>query len=315
MRPKIILIRHFLFVYVFLTANIYKAQEKLQNKKNFGLSGSVRSLEEIMVSSDNNNVSIEAYEKTLGNTRKYYLFNNAGNVILLGSKIENDSVIKNYESYVDTLGRYSKTIYYEKNRRYAEGRVFYNGAGDSALAISIYWNGDTAMFSKYYYGDNHKQNMRLNYIGSIKKLTEKWTFKYDQKGNKIQETMFWNHDGKDYVRTFKYDANNRIIEMHDWHGDYVYAYDIKGNRISISSYSEKKILDQKETFKYNASGIKIEENLYGLWGAHEYKYLYDDLGNKIKEIVPPQISTRMNLTRKATGSNKLILSVTMYITQ
>jgi len=132
-------------------------------------------------------------------------------------------------------------------------------------------------------------------FGEIEKdyLSSKYTDKYDEKGNVIEENKY-NADGS--LRsfrpktTYKYDENGNKIEE-NWYNagslryEFTYKYDEKGNKIEESWYNADGSLDAKYKSKYDEKGNEIEKNKYYADGSLDAKYKskYDEKGNEIEK--------------------------------
>ena len=135
-------------------------------------------------------------------------------------------------------------------------------------------------------------------FGEIEKdyLSSKYTDKYDEKGNVIEENKY-NADGS--LRsfrpktTYKYDENGNKIEE-NWYNagslryEFTYKYDEKGNKIEESWYNADGSLDAKYKSKYDEKGNEIEKNYYRYYRAEgslssktTYKFEFDTTGNWI----------------------------------
>ena len=101
--------------------------------------------------------------------------------------------------------------------------------------------------------------------GEYKKvLDNKQVYRYDKKGNQIEQVGY-GADGK--------------LE-----GKHLYKYDDKGNRIEWAMYNADGKLRAKFLYKYDDKGNQIEEAVYGADGRLEGKrlYKYDDKGKEIE---------------------------------
>jgi hypothetical protein len=91
----------------------------------------------------------------------------------------------------------------------------------------------------------------------------KWAFKYDNKGNMVEENCY-NRWGKvSSTTTSKYDNKGNRIERlgkSDARNNRdIYKYDNKGNMVEEDSYSDN-MLSRKSFFKYDENGHKVEQN-------------------------------------------------------
>ena len=133
-------------------------------------------------------------------------------------------------------------------------------------------------------------------FGEIEKgsLSDKYTYKYDVKGNKIEKNYYNAYNGTLWKKyTYKYDEKGNEIEDNHYNGDgsllskHTCKYDEKGRMIEENSYNADGSLYSKYTSKYDEKGNKIEYNEYNADGSLEskrtYKYEFDATGNWIKK--------------------------------
>ncbi len=92
-------------------------------------------------------------------------------------------------------------------------------------------------------------------------------YKYDQNGNKIEESKYNSVGTLDEKNLYKYDQNGNKIEWSkysdgtlDW--KYLYKYDQNGNNIERSKYNSDGTLYSKELYKYDSNGNEIESIEY-----------------------------------------------------
>jgi hypothetical protein len=123
-------------------------------------------------------------------------------------------------------------------------------------------------------------------------LSEKVTYKYNDKENKIERYVY-KHDGS--------------LSYRDTYDRDTYKYDDKGNKIEWNIYkpddnSDSKISFRgKVTFKNNEKGNKIEKCFYEPDGNLQFKinYKYDDKENEIEECAYyPDLELQVNRTYK-----------------
>ena len=105
-------------------------------------------------------------------------------------------------------------------------------------------------------------------FGELQKgnLYEKYTFKYDYKGNKT-EFADYNSDGS-------------LKSKH------IYKYDASGNVTEYAKHKSNFSLIHKYTSKYDDNGNEIEKAVYKSDGSLKWKetYKYDTMGNWTKMI-------------------------------
>ena len=93
----------------------------------------------------------------------------------------------------------------------------------------------------------------------------KSAYKYNARGNKIEEIIY-NQDGTvSWKTTYSYDNNGFATEAKRCHGNgdieerYGYMYDAQGNKIGRISYNAKGETNCKSTYKYDEHNNLIEE--------------------------------------------------------
>jgi hypothetical protein len=99
------------------------------------------------------------------------------------------------------------------------------------------------------------------------KITRKYTYEYDNQGNKIVYT-YYKKGGKKIsnVNKYKYDSDRHVVE--------------------IASYNSKGKMRKRKTFKYDSKGRNIENGIFNskniiVW---KYVYTYNDKGEVISQI-------------------------------
>ncbi|MDR1170787.1 MAG: hypothetical protein LBK97_08150 [Prevotellaceae bacterium] len=118
------------------------------------------------------------------------------------------------------------------------------------------------------------------------------TYKYDEKGKKIAVNRY-NPDGRLYwTFAWKYDEKGNTIEESgscpDGEYTYKYKYDENGNRTESSVYTSDGSSNEKSTYEYDEKGNIIEKINYndayidGKLGW-KYTYKYDRQGNWIEK--------------------------------
>ena len=194
-------------------------------------------------------------------------------------------------------------------------RFFYNDK-KNIVKILFYNNLDSSTLTKsqiYYY--NMGKLIELDYFDKNNKLFSKIIFKYNKKGDKVEEIR--THDTVNTTTKFKYDKKGNQIEQgfystkngklysvvnfnYDSRGNnikeerrsvtknilnsYTFKYDDKKNLIETIQYQkgEYQNLTKKWSFKYNAENKKIQEIITdsGFYSRFTYSY---DINNTIIE--------------------------------
>ncbi|WP_120488692.1 hypothetical protein [Bergeyella cardium] len=137
------------------------------------------------------------------------------------------------------------------------------------------------LYWKYTYKYDEKGNkIEGNYFNKDGSLCWKYTYKYDEKGNQIEENWF-NPDGSlDKKYTYKYDEKGNQVEENNFNKDgsledkFTYKYDEKGNQIETNWFNEDGSLERKFTYKYDEKGNLIETNWFNEDGSLERKFTY-----------------------------------------
>ena len=247
---------------------------------------------------------ITAGERLEGN--RSYNFNEQG-FILSFETFGKDGEIKTSQ----------KIIYNEQNKK------------SEIRALNIVDLGDTKINfenkSVYKYNSKGNNVEILTFAGD--KETAKEEYQYNLKNEKIEgRTIFFQDDGKEIFggkEIYKYDDKGNLIEQigYSSNGDEttrsLFVYDQKNNKVEEASYKQN-TLEEKRFFKYNNENRKIKElvnlpnskyelvfyfqydnngnelssegvlnmNLENrILRKDSYKYIYDDKGNWIEKII------------------------------
>lgn len=186
----------------------------------------------------------------------------------------------------------------ERHINYLEGVVYsetintYNDKGLELERSTFNSKGELNFRYSYQYDEKGNKTNEISYDSDNKIDNNKI---FDEKGNKIEET-YYDSKGKLESRTAnKYDEKGNMIEKEYFELDklmerekYVYKYDSKGNKIEVegSLYdSEGELKDRmKNINKYDRKGNVIEEIRYDLSGDlnNKFTYKYDKNDNEIE---------------------------------
>jgi hypothetical protein len=197
------------------------------------------------------------------------------------------SLTEIYFKAVDKFGEIQKGyIMYTYN-------FFFNDKGNE-----IEWNkyetegGSSYITNKWICKCNKKgdriEEIHYNPDGS---LGEKFTFKYDDKGNQIEKSWYNSkcNNGSLYFKfTYKYDNKENQIEENCYYPDgnlfdkWFYKYNDHGNMIEDSYHNPNGSLIYKDIYMYDDYGNMIEENCYNPDLCNKVTYNYDDKGNQIE---------------------------------
>lgn len=127
-------------------------------------------------------------------------------------------------------------------------------------------------------------------------LTQKSTYEYDESGNQIVESRYNSTGSLTQKFTYEYDNNGNLSLGNGYNsngrlwGKFRYAYDDRSNLIEESMYNQDNKLSWKFTYKHDDKGNQIEMNYYNYIQDTSflektiYKYGdYDITGNWLKK--------------------------------
>jgi len=192
----------------------------------------------------------------------------------------------------------------------------YNDKGFLTESMAKYFDGDTLIFQEIYTydgegneievyqsnseGESGKETntyddrynpIEVNRYYPIDSLEASWryTYKYDDKDNIIEETTYTNGSSEGRLVTYTYDEKHNMTEASVYtiegllHWKNTYKYDDYGNKIEYKTYSNGS-LSWHEIYKYDDKRNKIESNKLNPYGS-DFKniYKYDDKNNLIEE--------------------------------
>ena len=119
----------------------------------------------------------------------------------------------------------------------------------------------------------------------------KYTYQYDERGNKIEKNRF-TPDGKLNMKyIYEYDNEGKLVEFSDLFPDgklankYTYKYDERSNLIEYTDYLGAS-LDERDVYKYDTNGNEIETIYFDSKGSLKCKWekSYDKKGNLTEEM-------------------------------
>jgi YD repeat-containing protein len=140
----------------------------------------------------------------------------------------------------------------------------FNAAGNEVE--KKFRKGETAEVVKYKYNDSGlllEEHRQVN-----GKFELRYAYRYDAKGNKIEETFF-GQDGtvETILCSYSYDVAGNIVEQQIMNGDgktvsrYTFLYDAAGHQLQRCQYDASGDFSGSNT-SYDANGHKIEERWY-----------------------------------------------------
>jgi len=133
-----------------------------------------------------------------------------------------------------------------------------------------------------------------SYKYEIDESINKYTYKYNDKGNKTEKKKYYPGGVLETKYIYKYNDNGNLIEESDYFNEnilnnkYTYKYDDTGNLIE-TNYSNPTGMKTKQTYKYDERENLIEKIYYTSFSVSSgYKgyetksiYKYDSIGNEI----------------------------------
>lgn len=210
------------------------------------------------------------------------------------------------KEFMDKYKEYNRdgNIIYEEMPSYHGGdyrdRDFYkyNERGDCVESIdSNYENGNKYTYPcRYEFIYDKQGNISEKKWYSYNKLNYNYYYKYDDKGNCIEELSKGIKDSTFWKDIYIRDTNGRMIvwERYDRLGDFdsklVYTLDEYGNRIKEEYYNKEGMKENETIYFYNYEHDIIIEIYYNVEPKRTYSYSkiysyqYDDNFNWIKRI-------------------------------
>ena len=189
----------------------------------------------------------------------------------------------------ETFGEVTKTDLYEQIDSY------FNEHGYLTKENKRYNSSNVFSYEKRTFQHDEQNNIiELNYETDSRfgKSKGKTTYKYDSKGNKLEENWYNSKGELEYKYTYKYDSKGNKVEKNSYNSEeklkerIVYKYDAKGNEVETIGYDSEGKFEGKIVYEYDDKGNKIAEIQYNSEGkfGEKFIYEYDIKGNKIAEI-------------------------------
>ena len=247
-------------------------------------------------------------------SKAIYNFNTLGN-ILDKQKFDGDTIHPEIES----IKRDNKGHIFEWNTYYKDGSLHETSTfkyDDAGYKIESTWDildhhQKVPRLPQYTFKETNDERgnniIHEVWIPDFKEdkltLVNKWTYKYDKKNNKIEETYIFDSIVED-KKIYKYDSLGNQIEIDSYQGSgeltnkEITEYDINGNVVKISKfYSDGSLISRSE---YDGKGNEIADLRFDSKGFVSYKitrkYEYDDKGNwTVSYIYVNDIIQRINV--------------------
>jgi len=279
---------------IFLSISIFSCTTENQKRKTdvdkLNLNGKVRSYQEIIYRTSN--YRIDSLESVLKETHHgdFLSFNDSGNII------EQRSFKKGGEPYGKWISIYDKNEYEIekieiKYPKYTLKRWVnkYDKSGNEIESL-IYDHKDSLLsHTKSIFNDLNKET-ELIVLQNKKSKNQliKVNYQYDNNGNKIKTTRFYEDKSKTEWFT-EYDSLGNDIEwrVYDRQGKLerkdIYQYDINNNIIEEKMFNADNKLDSRGISKYNNQGNEIEYFEYFNDSTFKKEIsIYDNSNDRIK---------------------------------
>lgn len=213
-------------------------------------------------------------------------------------KLQKDGLMDKYKYVFNNAGEETERIKYDttSNRDVPIETIIYKYDSNDNLIERYDKRGDSIVF-KY---DNSKHVIEEENFDS-NKLVYKVTYKYDDRGNKIEKREYSHENKLESSKVYKFDRSGNETEAYNHYFNIqgtsdsrvTYKYDNRNNKIEKDSYEPDSVLKWKGTYKYDDSGHVIED------GSYHYnrdktltdqmadctnKYKHDEKGNIIEKI-------------------------------
>ncbi len=147
--------------------------------------------------------------------------------------------------------------------------------------------------------NEYKYAAREKFGEAIKgELKEEIVYKFNEKGDIIENQFTDKNQGKKIIRTYHYNEKGQIVEANDSESRIIYKSDSKGNVTEEAVYNLDGDLKSKTTYNYDAYNREIEARTNTSGTETKKTFKYDMNGNKIQEIL------YMGDSKLATASTK-----------
>ena len=238
-------------------------------------------------------------------------YNARGNAFEFNTYLNGDLTRKTIH-YYDEKGNNLKSIDYDGNGAELGSSCtnYYDDKGNHLGYTMLKTDGTMHIKISLLYDDkNRKIFSKSEFYKEFKHQNSICTFKYDDKGNLIEDTYLrengaitktiylydarglkieeieYENDILEFKKAFKYDSEERMTEDCQYDADgkieykNIYQYDSKGNLIE-DRFEEYGVFHSKETYKYDDYGKRTEKNLYNQDGDLWVEMVYNELGQE-----------------------------------
>lgn len=172
----------------------------------------------------------------------------------------------------DLNGNRTEDVFFnEKGETFSEFTYTYNPDGIELKSIGMVRHKPVYNFWSYNYNDS--TGIMEKYHAKQKLNKEKWVYKFDKEGNKLEE-LYYDTEGYQVSRkVFKYDEQQRLSEKIEFDAydnlfeKWVYAYDAKGNNTKQVQYNSDSEIIRQYQLVYDEKGnltTRITSNAKGV---------------------------------------------------
>ncbi len=140
-----------------------------------------------------------------------------------------------YIDQYDTSGLLQASMTEREGKQHVNVMYKYNQLKEKIEEIHFVNDGRKSEDYTFTYNEKKQITLREDHLADTA-WNVRYRYKYDAKGNKIEEIITQHHV---------------VIKRS-------YEYDTKGNRIAENFYDDKSLVEEKDTFKYNDSGDIID---------------------------------------------------------
>jgi hypothetical protein len=208
----------------------------------------------------------------------------------------------NYEA-IEKFGEIIKGERSGTNEFSFDRKLLFNEKGNLIEEKKYKLDGNLDSKSFCNFDENQNKIERIFYDSSVKPIL-RWTYKYDGKGNLIEEnkiqilsrldSLMANYNGKNTNSNYstktlyKYDDSGNLFEKSIYKSDgslvskNIYKYDLKGKLVEDDTYNSNGSLHCTNTFKYDDNGNKSEDKSVGKFFFQKHTIKYDQYGNQIE---------------------------------
>lgn len=172
----------------------------------------------------------------------------------------------------------NKTSYtYDEGQR-KQAYTLRNAQGRVEIKHKYLYDGEVMIGEEDYYPNAH--------------LSWKKEYKYDQRGNRVEERRLYANGVVDYKLSYTYTEKNKVLELRCYNGDNsleyreTYQYDNWGNKVHQRLYTADGQIDKSWSYEYDEQGNETKLLCYDAEGTLIYQamrqYQYDAKGNWIR---------------------------------